>query len=1610
MWHPKNSLYSTENFGSHLTGAYYYDNFSGQSNVGGVVSLRNIATGKAVVLSPGEPWPPLAWDQTDDFSLLWGATSGNYTVSGGTVLSNIAFGTIGLTGETTIFQQGGYHLHTAGQATGYFGANADFSTGFVVESSVLISSLTGDQVNGDNMYGMAISDGTNHELIQFRLTPSPGFIIGTGEYQTYIPATGIGSQLIGFRYGLRGRAPNSTGHFITSEGFQAIITGAGNSPKHIEFTGVAIGQLGGIGLHGGAHTQPTSRVEIGRFYQKHGVIDIAGDFIDDTFYSTDPLSFKTQPYQPRFGIQRFEKAFINLVGHVGGTTTVKPEIRNNETSGFVDLLSTGLVKNITEAGGLFELDLSTGQVLGDGSDEIRFEIGQVSNDGAEPPLAVDYITVTYSRSAQQGIVGLNPEIGSSEGEYGVLLTIDPRSRRHEKRAKFTANDDAIILPLNEGDGLISGSTFLYKAEGGSFAFSGVTDDQSTRLIPDITGRFGGAPKNFRGLTRETSVLGPIFPTGVVGTPTFNTRPIGDGEILVGSDFGIGVPASTGGGVPNLTSAPTVSGSFLEAYTSPERTGAPAASAGFYNVGQLSFSDDLSGHLVNHVYQRVRSIDGYGFETPHITPSSSYDFIAVDAIIQVGEGALGISITGAGAGVNRPVTVPNTVVYPHERYGVTQRVRTIFPYSNKFRIQMYGVNDDHTSIQGQNIDFTVANMRVRGFNNDTLLYTGLTTVSAGSSYLTGLTTSANEICIDAWIHPDGHPHLESFTGNVVDLLETGGNTYSLGVSTRGFPTFRHNSAVIKASARIMGNGSLDGASGTSLILVNTDGSTVTFTTDPTKNFGDTVTETESPFTINTRDIGGGSSNMRKATQALYISCKAAIDAGVLYMTIDPTTVDPVASGQEYFDLTQTVAGADGNTAITLIAGVTANGETNFTGGVGSDCLVTGVNGIDTNRWHHILGQYNNKHERLEIYLDGELGGVQQSPFSAVDAGQIDLNIGTRFAGAIEQVRIRKKARNPHEIAVFDAFSAPPKFQSQFQIETGDTIVHYRFDRGTIVDFSTGEFHCVVPDSKDQYFWTERETEGIFGEGITFMGNEGACKTAQDVSPGSLNNVSFAGYVANVPTDGTPRIFEWGDYKLIIEDGKFVFDTQTATLTGTTQVDQTIAYSWFLINVSNESPDTMITGYYGTGIGFSNPVMDFSGAVPAVTKTQSDFVMFGHDTGNLNDFGDIFLDEFLITGGLLGTGVMPLNVFKQKPDETVYLNNQPMSTGRIIHLGVYDKEVVVPPRSSFDSTGALISFGVDTLVGRLDASPVFTYLGSRRLVPTRGSAERFDELSDKICKTKSPFRIGKTAPQNSVNLAFMTTPPFSVDNNLSLISAPDNNSENFVPSFKEYRVLSPVTSGNALAAGHTVTYDGEIETDDIILTNYVTIREQSSAVSPLFYAHKLGGSQFEVYQDGGTNQAAAGDYTLIRDNIKLYGARGDNITPEQMPWDIRISKRRSDGFELPTNVYNVELLLRDRFIPGETMFVEYVAADPVKNYALLRGYREVVNAEPIFRHLSAGTTQETFTTTDAISQNILPGATKDHSYNPGPSMTVNHLTGDFWSPGVHDDLINEDDFLV
>jgi hypothetical protein len=185
----------------------------------------------------------------------------------------------------------------------------------------------------------------------------------------------------------------------------------------------------------------------------------------------------------------------------------------------------------------------------------------------------------------------------------------------------------------------------------------------------------------------------------------------------------------------------------------------------------------------------------------------------------------------------------------------------------------------------------------------------------------------------------------------------------------------------ATATIVGTADLDDEDGTDFILTNADGSTVTFHTDPTKNFGDTSNDDgDHRWIINTRDIEGGD-EVRKATQAIHIACLTAIAAGELDMTAVPSTD---TGSQTSFTLTQTTTGTAGNKPITLVTGVTANGETAFTGGFDQ-------------RW-----RVNTR----DISGGSEVRKATQAFWiackGAIDAGELDMTIDpASFAGTEEE---------------------------------------------------------------------------------------------------------------------------------------------------------------------------------------------------------------------------------------------------------------------------------------------------------------------------------------------------------------------------------------------------------------------------------------------------------------------------------------------------------------------------------------------------------------------------------------------------------------------------------
>jgi len=1447
MWLPNNKHYAVENFSTTVTGDYTYSNFDAQNQIGGVIGLRNIATGLNVTVPAGEPWPSMTWNTGHDFDMLWSASSGDFITTGGAPTQNLSYGTISLINDQAIYSTGAYN----------------FDTGVLFETEFLVNRLTGVTTGStnNNLYGLFFqhtgSTNQGFETVTLQLKPNPGFVIGRDTaHETFVPATGLGSQVVGFRYGIRG----TTGHFVTTDGYSVYMTGmtykAPVSMTGLNYTGLNSGETGSTVLIGdltpmftGAQGDATSRIEVGKLYQKSPVFDIAGDFIEDTLYSTGQQTFTTTAFKPNIRPELWQKAYYKLVGNEAGNTIIRALTTNDGTT-----FTTGATSVTHATTGLFSLDLSSINITDPANAQVKYEIAQQSSDGTVAPVQVDYITTVFSSENSSNFLYLDPEAGSAVGEYPVLISVDPNSRSH------------VVAPTTTGSVLFHAALTGTVTETGFVDFislqTGNTEDTGN-LLTNIFGQSGKAFRTYTGLVNSLTGIFESFP-GVVNLQQGVQYAVvqgGPNTLLASKNiqylFPTGAAPSGFSGVSTGAYTSTI-GDQLTAYDYP---GAGVSPSNILDVTTMTHSE--SGKVMTYAAQRYRGTAGHGFLTPKLgtaTSGLSDNYMLIEAIVQVSKGGVAFSVDEE--------TVDYTLdpTYSSYRYGTPQRVYTVIPMpTGDVKVRAYGVSDELSPTDAGDSEFMIADMSVYGFNNNSITFTGNPVTHSVA------TTSASYH--DAWVKIDGH--------------------------TR--KTGRFDSYIVRHT------------------------------------------------------------------------------------------------------------GAD----FDMILGLDSHGRPfiDYTGG-GVEQYATGLFGIKPDGWHHLAWQNNGLYS---IYIDGEL-----ALHTPVTAGTVpntgDVLLGGGFVGAMSHVRMFGKSFNPTEVGVNHAFSAPLKFQTSYQLPTGQAEMLYRFDQGTLWDLSKSGTYgftgmSIVPEHKHARTWTERNGEGAFGEGIEFGGQAGGASGAVDAT--TTSSQGWVGmWVAAVGGDSAaaPRVFQIGDAKLDLSEAKYPRWIYSGnTFTSTTDITERFGYGWLTIEHRINGVNTDIVGNWSTGQTTATQL--FSGQMTGNTFELTGQLYFGHDSDVAADRTSIFMDEFGVYTGSFPTGhtgnYLDTNYNKGAPDETVYLDDIALTGTRVSHVGVYDKEIIMPAQTSFDLTGSSIRISVDTLAGNKVLTPNFMYLGVRKIVLDTGSFGQFAEVRDKLCKTKSPFRIGRQVPEDGVNLAFMTAPDFSVQNNLSIVDAAGAISENYVAALKAYENMPIFTDTEVTGTTNIFKYTGAIDTDDVLLSTYVMQRKNIEFAAPLFYKYPLGRGALFTYQVGATGDTlTAADVDLIRENIRITDQDGKDVPVTEFPWDIRASKQREDSASLPTNVYNVEVLSRDRFIPNRSLFIEFNAANPLKDYAQVKGWRECLNPEPIYRHVGKDSSvQESFSTVDSIRFNDLSTS----RFNAGPIVIVNQLTGT-WAPYIHASLIHDDDYII
>lgn len=1443
MWYPKNTVFSTENFSSQNTGQYSYTNFRSQNNIGGYVSLRNIATGNNVIVPAGEPWPAISWDRVFNLGYNWSANSGSLFTVGGTPSSNLAANTTILTGGTTL----GHNFVFAHE------------NGWLAEFGCKINRLTGTLTNVNNGYGFVSQDENDQDSDALCVVsvPIPGIYInynGAGSVGGFMPVPDITNRVVKFRCSRYG----DTLSLLCDNGQALYLTGSG--PPFTDLhnnAGTGGFSIGFLGNQAGGVPEPLSNIEFSHLYIKSPSYDVNGDFIADTLYSTTSQTVSTPVYTPNIPISKFTSAVIGLAGNTGGGTTTVVAYYNTG-SGFVSGASS--TYGINTNTGLYSFDLSSIPVNGNGTDQIRFDIRQVSTNGHKPPIAVEYITVCYDVNNSSNLLYLYPEYGSSDGQYAITVGIDPTSKDHIRPPKI--DQYTIFYAPLTGSSLVdivnrnTGATSVDGSSGNSF---------------NITGFFSDNPRKFHSTSIVSTLITGIFPSGGYNNQPsenihYRVRYSGNNEFLASKDFEYLYPA-------NFSGVSTGTGGLSLGFYS--KVALNNNDTFQYSVSPIQFSNN--GVQTWYMAQNYYGNQGYGFSTPNITTGflSNAQYIVLDAIVESNRFDIVSEIIGLNG-----IYGSSKCIYPAEKIGNRQRIRNVYPVdkTGNIYISFYGSGDQGLgawSVSDISLSrgyFSPVNMT--GYNN---INSNLNYVFSPGSPAFSTTYSNTGIIIDAWVYPEGF------------------------FASEGLVTGSRNT-IVKL------NGSHPAGTGFYKLSINNDGSPV--------------------YSLQVERPGAGTTT--------YYS-------------------------------------------------------------------VTGNNRLEPNKWNHIAGGSRRIGPREHfVMLNGEISNSIRGSFDLVDTNLFSgysVEIGNNFIGAIEHPRIRVRP-NINSVAPFDAFSASPKFRSEYQWKANDTVSMFRLDNGGLLDYGPNNNYIYIPKTGNNEHYVERSVEGIFGEALGLVGDVGHAKSVFSLSnTGRVATIST--YLAvNTDVEANCNIFTIGTTSLKVSNGKLLYVYSGSQLTGSTNIVTGFSMAPVTIHHNYVPGDgCFITGYRAYNI-------EFTGLVPGTTwpRFQNELHL-GH-LGTVDDYGDIYLDEFCILTGLYtGNEIFDYRVAKTKPNETVYFNDTAINTGNIKHISVYEKQIIIPPRTDYTSTGVFNRLKVNTIYGDLNFNQVFSYMGARYVVPDTATSQSITDISTKLCKTKSPFRIGSVVPKDAVNLAFITTQPVSIDSNLSLLDYANNIPENIINSLKSYSLMSGTTQNQASGSTYVINRTGDLNASNIDITSYAIIRNDTNTISaPLFYHDKLGPDNIYLYVPSSSN-TASGSHELIRSSIDIIDQEGSTIPIDEYPWDIRVSKYTKSNIVLPTGVFYVDLLTRDKYIEGKSVFARFNAVNSLNGYSQSIGYVHLVNPLPIYRQLNSESpiTGETMYIKDLTSFYDI-----DSNNNSMYSMNINLRSGQ-WHPGIHNNYYYSSEFI-
>jgi hypothetical protein len=217
--------------------------------------------------------------------------------------------------------------------------------------------------------------------------------------------------------------------------------------------------------------------------------------------------------------------------------------------------------------------------------------------------------------------------------------------------------------------------------------------------------------------------------------------------------------------------------------------------------------------------------------------------------------------------------------------------------------------------------------------------------------------------------------------------------------------------------------------------------------------------------------------------------------------------------------------------------------------------------------------------------------------------------------------------------------------------------------------------------------------------------------------------------------------------------------------------------------------------------------------------------------------------------------------------------------------------------------------------------------------------------------SPFRIVPVVRRGGVAVAVVQTPDITVEGHISLTDLSHLTSENLSTYFGGlFPIVNPETGLNFAA------YTGQVDTDDVRVSNRSVMKREIKEPTPLFYRYVIGRGRRFVYQE---NATTAADVDIIRRGLEMIDGDGQKMPFERFPWEIEVSTVDEHGDDLPANTFAVTLFTALPFLEDLSVLIRYTAADSLNGFRVQPNFLECVNPEPAMGRVDADPGYDQFT---------------------------------------------------